>query len=89
MKTVEQVFEVSGYFEELSIQIGDSFKVLGTRSIPNPQPSRQLGVYGKVEHMLTESVVLTKGHKQVIIKASPEKPIHCTGVANALCGRIR
>lgn len=88
-KRVEDIFHVHGYFEELGVKIGDSFKSLGTREIPNPQPSRSLGVNGTRDYVITSPVVLTKGHKTVTIRASVNKPLVCFGVAQALCGRAK
>jgi len=88
-RPVEEVFHVLGYFEEIGIQVGLSFRSLGTRKIENPQPARPLGVYGQREYILTEDIELTKGHKKVKIRASKSKPVRCFGIANALCGRVR
>jgi hypothetical protein len=88
LKKPEDEFEIHGYFEELGVCSGDSFRLLGTRSIEKPV-DRPLGVAGRREYILTETVVLNKGHKQATIKASPAKPIRCFGHAHALCGRAR
>lgn len=88
LQTVEEMYEVHGYFEQLAIKIGDGFRSLGTREIPKPV-NRPLGVEGTMEHRFTTPLILTKGHKQVVIKASPEQPLVCFGIANATCGRLR
>ncbi len=86
--TVEQQFEVHGYFEQLGIRVGDRYKSLGTRTIPKPV-DRPLGVAGERTYTFTAPFTLTAGHKQVLIKASQQRPVVAFGIANALCGRAK
>jgi hypothetical protein len=82
----EDIFEVHGYYEDIVIRIGDRAKLIGTRPIPKPN-SRPLGVDGATEYTITEPLTLNVGFKQKTFRASIERPIRCTGYAQALCGR--
>ena len=79
-------FEVHGYYEELTVRIGERIKFLGTRDIDDPSP-RQLGIAGAVEYRFEQDLELDRGHKRVTVRASKEKPIRARGVAQAKCGR--
>lgn len=86
MPNPEDIFEVSGYYEDLVIRSASGSLFLGSRTMPKPE-GRLLGWDGAVNHTLTEPVQLRRGHKAVMVKASARKPIKCVGVAQALCGR--
>lgn len=88
MKTIEELFEVHGYFEEIGIQIGDRYRSLGTRTIEKPT-DRPLGAGGTRHYTIEEPLTLVKGHRSVVIKASKNRPLVCFGIANALCGRAK
>ena len=88
MKTVEELFEVHGYFEQIGTQVGDSYRSLGTRTIEKPT-DRPLGADGVRYYTLVEPLTLVKGHRSVVIKASKDRPLKCFGIANALCGRAK
>lgn len=78
-------YEILGYFEEFTD--AHTFKGLGCRVIK--EPMRPLGSGGLSTYQLTESVVLTKGLKEVTIKASPKRPRLVRSMIQILCGRIK
>lgn len=80
-------FEVLGFFENLATPIpGGGWREIGTRGIPYPI-DRGFGSFSVREFSATSPIEVTKGHRQVIAKASPEKPLALRSVAYPLCGR--
>lgn len=82
-----------GYFEEiLQIREGTWPKMLGSRiystTLPADQVGRKLGHAGERRFDLTEPVTLSKGCNQVVVKASPKKPIPVTSYLQRLEGKI-
>lgn len=82
--TPSGVFEHLGYFEELID--ATSFKCYGTRKVDDPQ-GRECGYAGRREETLIATVHLDKGHKSVLLKASPAKPVRVVTMLHVLCGR--
>lgn len=78
-------FEVIGFEEEL-LDVATN-KVLGSYRIE--QPTRKVGSEGRMEWDLTATVTLKKGHRTVVVTASPEKPRRVRGMINILCGPVK
>jgi|KBSSwiStaDraftv2_1062776.scaffolds.fasta_scaffold2271502_2 hypothetical protein len=78
-------FEVLGYREDLMDAM--TGKLLGTREIP--EPDRPLGSNGMKEYTITEAIVLKRGHKEFILKASPQRPKRVVGMIQILCGKVK
>lgn len=81
----KEEFEQTGWFE--TIMDDATGKVIGTRHNITPAPGRQTGYHGQVKETHTKPFTLTKGHKVVTIKASKEKPVHCTSTLFPQSGR--
>lgn len=79
-------FEVLGYFEDVFDL--DAKKSLGTRKVLNPDPKRPCGFHGRMEETLTTPLILDRGHKQVVVPASPDKPLRIQTTLQKLCGRL-
>lgn len=80
------IFEVHGFFEELFEP--DTGKVLGIRSID--EPTRPLGSLGLLEYEITQDTPLRKGYrKQIILRASKQKPVRVVGMIQVRCGRLK
>lgn len=77
-------FEILGFFEDLMDSNG---KFIGHRTIETPD--RPLGSMGMKEYIITENLNLRKAGRDVIFKASPQKPKHITGMIQILCGRVK
>lgn len=82
----ESIFEVLGYFEDVYRKADGLF--LGSRNVEE-QPGREMGQAGRRSDTITDTTILNKGHKTVIIRASEETPILCETVLQRLCGRLR
>ncbi len=78
-------YEILGYFEELTDCA--TGKGLGSRRIA--EPDRPCGSPGMKTFDLTEDVHLTKGMKEVVVKASPKRPRRVMAMIQILCGRIK
>jgi len=78
-------FEILGFYEEF-IDL-DIKRTLGMR--PVTTLVRKLGSDGCVELVLTEPITLTKGMKQVVIKASKMRPVRVAAMLQILCGRSK
>lgn len=78
-------FEVCGFYEELMDPI--SGKVYGYRNIP--APTRKLGSEGRIEFEVKETLALRKGTKQVLLKASPKRPVRVCAMIQVVCGRTK
>lgn len=78
-------FEVLGFFEDI-VDI-ETNKCYGHRRLE--APTRPTGSDGMLEFTITEDLVLTKGHRTVVLKASPEKPRRVFGVIRILCGHVK
>jgi hypothetical protein len=82
-----------GYFEEfLADPVGDAWpKGLGARifttDLPPDQTGRLLGVAGKRALVLTEPLVLNKGHRSVTVNASTRRPVRVTTMLQMIEGR--
>jgi len=78
-------FEVLGFEEEF--QDGETFKMLGTRQLA--EPDRPCGSPGRRLYELTAPVDLLKGYKQtpVTIQASRERPRKVIATIQIKCGR--
>lgn len=78
-------FETLGYIEQLQ-ENEHPFRVLGDRRVETP--NRILGIQGQILLTITENLVLTKGHREVTLKASPKRPRVVRATLQRLCGRI-
>lgn len=78
-------FEVLGFFEDL-IDV-ETNKCYGSRRLE--VPTRPVGSPGMAEFTITENLELTKGHRTVILKASPKRPKRVVGIIHILCGRVK
>jgi len=78
-------FEVLGFEEEF--QDGETFRMLGTRQLA--EPDRPCGSPGRRLYELTAPVDLLKGYKQtpVTIQASRERPRKVIATIQIKCGR--
>jgi len=80
-------YEIVGFYEEfiaLDLLTGYGARTLGTRRVETLD--RVLGAAGRTELTLTEPLVLTKGAKQVTVKASKENPVKVAAMLQILCG---
>jgi hypothetical protein len=84
-KQVNVQFEVLGYFEDVFDL--DAQKSLGTRKVENPDPRRVCGFHGKMEETVTVPLLLNRGHKQIVVPASPSKPLRIQTTLQRICGR--
>jgi hypothetical protein len=78
-------FEVLGFYEDLTD--ADTREYYGSRRIESPD--RPVGSPGMCEHIITENLVLQRGHRQNTLKASSKRPKRVVGVINILCGRTK
>ena len=67
-------FDVKEFF--LEYRDRDTGKGFGIKVIPaaEVEPTRIIGAYGTEEFNIAHAFELQRGHKMVLIKASPEKP---------------
>jgi len=80
-------WEVLGFFEEY-LQVGLEWpKLLGCAMLPDNQAPRALGSAGQISRTLTAPVELKRGAKTILVKASPQKPIHVKCMVQAICGK--
>lgn len=89
METREHI----GYFEEiLQVREGTWPKMLGSRdyppTLPADQVGRKLGHAGEREFILTQTTTLRRGCNQVVVKASPKKPVQVISYLQRMEGRI-
>lgn len=85
-------FQHLGYFEEFMLsREGCDPKGIGCRllplQLPEDQSGRVLGVYGRREFKLTETIVLQKGHREVTYKASVKHPLLVSTMLQKMEGR--
>jgi len=78
-------FEILGFFERLID--ARTNKALGTRTVG--RPDRPLGSAGMLEYDITETVTLRRGHKEMVLAASPKKPWRVIGQIEIFCGRVK
>lgn len=78
-------FEVLGFQEELSHAVTKKF--LGTRTVD--KLTRPAGSPGMIEYVITENLVLAKGHKTVAIKASKKHPLPVVSMFQLICGHTK
>lgn len=76
-------FEVLGFSEDLID--ANTREYYGSRRME--APTRPLGSPGMLKYSITENLTLQKGHKQVVLKASPKRPKQVVGIINIICGR--
>lgn len=76
-------YEVTGFFEELINQ--ETGKVYGIRFMK--MPTRKMGSPGALVYDITEPTPLKKGFKEIVLKASPKRPVRVLGMIHAICGR--
>lgn len=78
-------YDVVGFYEEF-IDL-DTRRTLGTRRVETLD--RPLGSNGYKETILTEPLSLTKGMKQIIVKASVQRPVRIACMLQILCGQSK
>lgn len=78
-------FEVLGFSEDLLDARTKEY--YGSRRME--APTRPVGSPGMLEYDVTENLTLQKGHKVVVLKASPKKPKRVVGIITVLCGRTK
>lgn len=83
--SVRGTFEHLGFYED--VYDLDEQRMLGTRPAQE-QVGRPLGYAGNRRETVTVPLLLQRGHKQVVVKASPEKPLHIETTLQRLCGRM-
>jgi hypothetical protein len=76
--------EWRGYFETL--EEVSPYRYLGMRLMPELPIGRLPGANFCVDFDLKENLTLLKGHKQVIIKASPKRPLRVRSTIGILGG---
>ena len=73
-------FKVEGFYEEF-LTAEHPYRCLGWRKLDDVQAPRPLGAQGEKQFTLTEDVVLSRGIKQVTVKAGTAVrtmvQIHC------------
>lgn len=77
--------EVVGFFEE--IMDSKKGKMLGV--ILHTTLDRPLGARGRKDFELTAPTEMRRGHKMVIVKASPQRPVKVWGMMQPLCGKSK
>src|SRR5579863_10107729 len=77
------------FFEEFIVHRGDGEwpRCAGTRFVKDNNENRPLGVAGRRDFTLTENVTLMRCFKEVILKASPKRPVRVTTYLQKLEGR--
>ena len=78
-------FEYHGCFEDVFDL--RTRTCLGTRKVAE-QPGRAFGYAGRREEIVTEPLKLQRGHKEIVIKASKENPLHIQTTLQHICGRM-
>jgi len=78
-------WEVLGFYEELLDS--DTNKVYGYRLVA--EPDRPLGSAGRKEYTLTHPITVRRGPKEIVIKATAQKPVRVRGMLQVLCGRAK
>lgn len=74
-------------FEEFLIDEPGAYpKCLGVKLHESNPDGRLYGYAGLRQFTLTESVTLNKGHRQVVIKASPKRPLRVRTMLQMLEG---
>jgi hypothetical protein len=86
------MFSHLGYFEEfLRLREGCTPQGMGVLELPLELPESQrdrvLGVYGRREFEVKETITLQKGHRQVTYKASAKRPLRVSTMLQKLEGR--
>ena len=78
-------YEIAGFFEEIFDAEFGNF--LGVRRLS--EPDRPLGHAGRKEFAITEDVILVKGTKDKLYRASRKKPLKVVGMLQIVCGRTK
>lgn len=82
-------FVTLGYFEEV-IEVlpgGDCGRCLGTRKVVDPG-NRPLGYAGRRTETWTETTELTRGMKQVRVRATKREPLTVWTMLQRTCGPV-
>lgn len=78
-------FEHLGYFETvIDVLTG---RVLGNRLNVTPRKGRLIGFNGQEEETYTSDVVLNRGAKNIVVKATPTKPVKVRTLVFPISGR--
>ena len=84
-----------GYFEEflLLFPYGMMPKGMGSKhypvDLPVEQQGRPLGHAGTRKFVVTETITLQKGHREVTYRASPKKPLNVQTMLQRMEGKER
>jgi hypothetical protein len=84
---VDCPYHVEGFFEEYIDVSTERKQCLGWRKLDVEEAPRALGSDGAIERTLTAPITLTHGAKQVLVKASPQRPVHVKCMVQVLCGK--
>lgn len=82
-------FEVLGFFEEYIDMGGDYPKVLGTKTLSVDEAPRLLGAPGRKEQTVTAPLTLMRGYREVVVRASPARPLRVVTMVQILCGKSK
>jgi hypothetical protein len=78
-------YETFGLAEELTDDT--TLKCVGIRRVA--KADRPLGSTGIRVFELTSNIEVKQGHKTVILKASPKKPLKVRGTLFPMCGKLK
>lgn len=78
-------FQELGYYEE--IWDAKTRQCIGTRTVA-AQPGRPCGMAGDQPITLTSSLVIRRGHKLHVVKATKDKPVELFTRLMIICGRV-
>lgn len=82
-----QGFECLGFYQNIATPVpGGGWRELGTEDIDYPG-TRGFGAASIRERVLTSPLPLTKGHRSIVVKASPQKPVSLRLIAFVKSGR--
>ena len=86
MNEKESIFEYAGWFEEIfDVKLN---KLLGTRKC-DEQPGRKIGYDGEKEIIITQTITIQRGHKEIEVTASEKSPRRLRTRYLPLCGRVK
>lgn len=80
-------FHEHGYFETVIEDL--TGRVLGNRLDVTPEPGRVIGFNGQRIETWTANVTLNRGHRDIVVKASPKKPLKVRTIVFPKSGPIK
>lgn len=80
-------YHAVGFFEEYIDMDSERKQCLGWVLLDVDQAPRALGSDGIVFRTLTAPITLTHGLKQVVVKATPQRPRHVKCMVQVRCGK--